>query len=139
MFIGQYNQKVDDKNRIVIPVKFRSKLSESAIITLGYDRCLNIYTEEEWEKLQEKLLLLSETKSDYRKHVRAISSSATECSFDAHGRVTLPQSLLETIGISKDIVLVGNLNHVEIWSKESWDQYYKVSVESFDELSERFE
>lgn len=139
MFIGQYYQKVDEKNRIIIPTKFRSKLGENAIITLGYDKCLSVYTEKEWETLQEKLLLMSETKSDYRRHVRAVASSATECSCDSHGRVNIPSTLLKTVGIGKDIVLVGNLNHIEIWAKEAWDEYYASSVTSFDELSEKFE
>ncbi len=139
MFIGQYFQKVDEKNRIIIPSKFRNELSFGAIITLGYDKCLSIYTQEEWVKLQNKLLELSENKSDYRRHVRAIASSATECSVDSHGRVLIPSTLLNTIGISKDVVMVGNLDHVEIWSKEAWIEYYSKSVESFDELSERFE
>lgn len=139
LFIGTFYQKVDDKNRIVLPTKFRNKLGENAIITLGYDKCLSVYTEEEWEKLQTKLLELSETKSDYRKHVRAIASSATECEFDSHGRVTLPSQLLKTVNITKEIVLIGNLNHVEIWSKESWDNYYLESVNGFDELAERID
>ena len=137
LFIGTFYQKVDEKNRIVLPSKFRTKLGENAIITLGYDKCLSVYTEGEWDKLQTKLLEYSDTKSDYRRHVRAIASSATECSFDSHGRVTLPATLLKTIGIEKEIVLIGNLNHIEIWSKEAWDKYYEESVNSFDELSER--
>lgn len=139
MFIGQYYQKVDEKNRIILPVKLRSKLGENAIITLGYDKCLSVYTEEEWEKLQEKLLNYSDTKSDLRMHVRAIASSAVEANLDTHGRVNLPSVLLKTVGIEKDIVLVGNLNHIEIWSKTAWEEYYTKSVQSFDELSEKFE
>ena len=82
---------------------------------------------------------MSETKSDYRRHVRAIASSATECDLDSHGRVLVPQVLLDVVSIEKDIVLVGNLSHIEIWSKQAWDEYYKESIKSFDELSERFE
>jgi len=139
MFIGQYYQKIDDKNRLVIPTKLRVSLGENAVITLGYDNCLCVYTEEEWINLQDKLLNYSDTKSDYRRHVRAIASSATECNLDAHGRVNLPATLLKTIGIDKDIVLIGNLNHIEIWSKDGWEKYYKESLESFNELSEKFE
>lgn len=139
MFIGQYYHNIDEKNRIIIPAKFRAKLGLNAVITLGYDKCLSIYTEAEWEKLQEKLLSLSDNHSDHRKHVRMIAGSACECGCDSHGRVILPATLIEKIGIQKETVIVGNLNHIEIWSKENWEKYYNDACESFDELSERLE
>ena len=137
MFVGQYSHTLDEKNRLIIPSKFRSKLGENAIITLGYDKCLTIYTEQGWQKLQDKLLELSDLKSDHRKHVRIIAGSACECSCDSHGRVILPSSLLKAAGIQKNIVLVGNIDHIEIWAQERWEEYYEDAKDTFDELAEQ--
>ncbi len=139
MFIGQYYHNIDEKNRIIIPAKFRSKIGENAVITLGYDKCLSIYTENEWEKLQEKLLELKDNHADHRKHVRMIAGSACDCICDSHGRVILPQTLIDKIDIKKEIVIVGNLDHIEIWAKEKWEQYYADACDSFDELAEKLD
>ena len=139
MFVGQYLHNLDEKNRLIIPSKFRSKLGENAIITLGYYKCLTIYTEEGWERLQEKLLQMSDNKSDHRKHVRMIAGSACECNFDSHGRVILPTTLKNAIGIEKEIVLVGNIDHIEIWPKARWEEYYAEAFQSFDEIAEKFD
>lgn len=138
MFIGQYVQKIDEKNRIIIPTKFRNSLGENAFITIGHDKCLAIYTEEGWNNLQVKLTELSDTKKDYRMYVRTINANAKECDFDTHGRVNLAPNLIEFANIQKDIVIVGCLDHAEVWSKESWDEYNSKAIAAFDELSENW-
>lgn len=137
MFIGQYSHNIDEKNRIIIPTKFRNKLGLNAVITLGHEGCLAIYTEEEWEKLQVKLMTLNSNQADARKHIRVIVGSASECSFDSHGRVVLPVNLITKASIKKEVVLVGNIDHIEVWSKESWDKYYEEASAGFDEISEK--
>ena len=135
MFIGQYSHSIDEKNRIIIPAKFRNKLGENAVITLGHEGCLAIYTEEEWEKLQIKLISLNTNQKEAREHIRVIAGSASECNFDKQGRVILPTNLKNRANIKKELVLVGNIDHIEVWSKESWDSYYEAASAAFDEIS----
>ena len=137
MFIGQYSHNLDEKNRIIIPAKFRHKLGENAIITIGHEGCLAIYTEEEWEKLQIKLMTLNSNQADARKHIRMIAGNASECSFDKNGRVILPANLITRAQIKKELVLVGNIDHIEVWSKENWTKYYEEADAGFDEVSEK--
>ena len=132
MFIGQFSHNIDDKNRITIPSKFREKLGYNAVMTIGFDQCISIYTELEWNKLQEKLLTLNSNTADARKHIRML-----ECSADAQGRVIGPPNLIERAGINKEVILVGNLNHIEIWSKEIWEKYAKDAADKFDEIAEK--
>ncbi len=137
MFIGQFSHNIDDKNRITIPSKFREKLGYNAVMTIGFDQCISIYTELEWNKLQEKLLTLNSNTTDARKHIRMLAGSASECSADAQGRVIVPPNLIERAGINKEVILVGNLNHIEIWSKEIWEKYAKDAADKFDEIAEK--
>ena len=137
MFIGQYRHNLDEKNRLIIPAKFRSMLGDNAVMTIGNDQCIAIYAQSEWNKLQEKLLTYNSNSSDARKQIRMIAGNATEANCDSQGRVILPQNLLEHSDIIKEIVLVGNLNHIEIWAKEKWEKYYDFASKNFDETSEK--
>lgn len=137
MFIGKYNHSVDEKNRIIIPAKFREKLSEGAYITLGLDQCLTIYPTEEWLEFIEKTKQLNNNSQDVRKYIRTITSNATECSFDKQGRVLLPMELTKLIGIINDCVIIGNLGTIEIWAKERWDRYSENPTGTFEELAEK--
>ena len=139
MFIGQYAHNLDDKNRLTVPAKFRSKLGDKAIITVGFDKCLAIYTQEEWSNLQNKLLALNANQSDTRKYLRFLVGSATECDCDNNGRVTLPANLLQYGSIKKEIIILGSLNHIEIWSKEEWATYYENASKHFDSVAEKLE
>ena len=103
----------------------------------GFDQCISIYTENEWIKLQEKLLTLNTNSTDARKHIRMLAGSASECSADSQGRVIVPPNLIERADINKEVILVGNLDHIEIWSKEVWERYAKDASEKFDEIAEK--
>jgi MraZ protein len=137
MFIGQFSHNIDDKNRITIPSKFREKLGYNAVMTIGFDQCISIYTEAEWNNLQEKLLTLNTNSMDARKHIRMLAGSASECSADAQGRVIIPPNLIDRAKISKEVILVGNLNHIEIWSKQIWEKYALDAGDKFDEIAEK--
>lgn len=136
MFIGQFSHNLDDKKRLIIPSKFRNELGNDAVMTVGNDQCIAVYTANEWQLLQQKLLSLNVNSSDARKHIRIIAGSASSFSLDSQGRVILPPNLLKHSEINKEVVLVGNLDHIEIWAKEKWDKYYEEASSDFDEISE---
>lgn len=137
MFLGKYSYNLDEKNRIIIPAKFRETLGGNAIITKGYDGCLAIYRESDWLELQKKLLGLNNNNPDVRRHIRIILSCAVECSYDKQGRISLPADLLKDFGMEKECIIVGNLNQVEIWSKNNWESYFGEAFEKFEENAEK--
>ena len=55
MFMGEYQHNVDAKGRVIIPAKFREELGQTFILTKGLDKCLVIYTMEEWKVFEEKI------------------------------------------------------------------------------------
>jgi len=63
MFIGEYQHTIDEKGRVALPVKFRAKMADGAVVTKGLDDCLAVYTTSEWEILAEKLSALSITQA----------------------------------------------------------------------------
>ena len=141
MFIGEYKHTLDDKGRIAIPAKLRySKIGEEEfwVTTKGFDHCLFVYPKNEWsvivKALNERLTL---TKKDDRSFLRMFVSPANEQAVDKQGRIALPLSLREYAGVQKDVVVLGAINRIEIWSDENWNKYREENEKSFDLLGEK--
>lgn len=120
MFTGEFNHTVDTKGRVIVPSLFREQLGSSFVVTKGLDGCLFVYSGEEWGKLEEKLAALPLTNPSARKFSRFLHAGAVVCETDRQGRILLPANLRKFAGIEKDAALIGNGNHVEIWSAERW-------------------
>lgn len=137
MFIGEFIHTIDNKGRINIPSKFREKLGERFFITKGLDNCLFVFPESEWNMFEEKLKGLPLTNRNARAFVRLFFSGATECSLDKQGRVTIPQNLREYCGLEKEVAIIGVSTRIEIWSKNSWDNYNDTANISYDDIAEK--
>ena len=135
-FMGTYQNNVDPKGRVSIPVKYRDALGERFFVTKGFDSCIDIYTVDEWEKFADKLQKLSVTKRDMRNFVRFIFGNATEVELDKQGRILLPAMLRETVGIEKVVIVMGVGNKVEIWDKAKWEEHQQVISQHISEISE---
>ena len=136
MFIGEYQHALDAKNRIIVPSKLREELGGKFVITKGLDGCLYAYPLTEWRILEEKLKKLPLTNKDARAFVRFFFAGACEIEVDKQGRGLIPQNLKEYAGIEKEIVSIGVLTRVEIWSKEKWNEYNDSSVD-FESIAEK--
>ena len=136
MFIGEYRHNLDSKGRIVIPAKFRDELHNTFILTRGFDGCLTVYSLEQWNKLFEEVNKLPTTKMAARKYVRMLTSTATECSPDNQGRIQIPSFLSKPVNITKECIVLGANDHIEIWDKDTWETYYTDASNSFEEVAE---
>ena len=122
MFMGEYNHTIDTKGRLIIPSKFRDLLGDEFIVTKGLDGCLFVFPKNEWQIIEEKLRTLPLNNKSARKFTRFLVAGATTCELDKQGRILLPQVLRDFAQLEKDVVLAGNLNRVEIWSKANWTE-----------------
>lgn len=136
MFIGEFHHSIDAKGRLIMPAKFREQLNECCVITRGIDQCLFIYPIEEWKILLEKVNGLPVNRKDDRQFSRFFLSGACECEFDKQGRINLSTPLMNYAGLSKDCVIIGVSNRIEIWEKEKWTQYFDFSVDSILDIAE---
>jgi MraZ protein len=141
MFYGEYRHSLDHKNRVLIPSKFREAVKEVYIerffITRGLEKCIFVFTEPDWNVIEQKLKSLPLTQSTSRNFSRMFFSGAFEVVSDKQGRIIIPQPLLSYSGIKKDVVLVGILNRIEIWDQSSWDHFVGESTKSYEEISEK--
>ena len=122
MFMGEYSHSIDAKGRLIIPSRFRDALGEEFVLTKGLDGCLSIYPQSEWEAFEQKLRALPLTNKNARAFTRFFVASATPCELDKQGRILVPATLREYADLEKDVVLTGNINRIEIWSKRKWSE-----------------
>ncbi|MCR5678280.1 MAG: division/cell wall cluster transcriptional repressor MraZ [Agathobacter sp.] len=134
MFMGEYNHSIDAKGRMIVPSKFREQLGNEFVVTKGLDGCLFVYSQEEWSRIEESFREKPLTSKDARKFMRFFFAGAANCEVDKQGRILLPANLREYAAIEKDIVSVGVLSRVEIWSKERWNE--SGDYEDMDEIAE---
>ncbi|MDE6903379.1 MAG: division/cell wall cluster transcriptional repressor MraZ [Lachnospiraceae bacterium] len=134
MFMGEYSHTIDAKGRLIVPSKFREQLGNEFVVTKGLDGCLFVYPIEEWKNIEEKFRGIPLTTKDARKFSRFFFAGAASCEVDKQGRILLPQVLREFADLGKDVVLVGVLSRIEIWSKERWQD--TNSYEDMDEVAE---
>ena len=139
MFMGEYSHTTDAKGRLIIPSRLREDLGEVCVLTKGLDGCLYIYPMDQWELFEEKLSKLPLTNRDARILVRFFVSGAAMVEFDKQGRVLIPQSLREFAGIEKDVVLCGNIGHIEVWSKEKYEEKCSYGDDDMDDIAERMQ
>ncbi|NIN05833.1 MAG: division/cell wall cluster transcriptional repressor MraZ [Armatimonadetes bacterium] len=122
MFRGGFVHSLDDKGRLIIPRKFRLLLGEKFVITKGLDKCLWIFTEEEFRKLDDRLKAQPMLDPNALRLQRFFSAETVDGTADAQGRVALPVNLREYASINKEITIVGAGNRIEVWSKTRWEE-----------------
>ncbi|NVL89705.1 MAG: division/cell wall cluster transcriptional repressor MraZ [Desulfobacterales bacterium] len=123
MFRGSSFHNMDSKGRLIIPTRFRDVLKQSSVDGLmisKMDAALFCYTFEEWRKIEDRILSLAVKSENMRRFRRIFVGGAHECLLDKQSRILIPPSLRQYAGLNKGIVLVGVLDHFEIWAKENW-------------------
>lgn len=130
MLVGEYSHNIDEKGRMAVPFRMRHQFGDGAVITRGLDGCLNIYSQEEWAKVAEKVSSLPMSSAKARRFQRFMLGGATEVEFDKQGRVLIPVNLREHADLSANAMIVGVYTHAEIWNKDRFaDQSKDISPE----------
>ncbi|PTO38481.1 cell division/cell wall cluster transcriptional repressor MraZ [Enterococcus mundtii] len=136
MLMGEFRHNIDAKGRLIVPSKLREELGEQFVLTRGLDGCLFGYPMSEWNELEAKLNDMPLAKKDARTFVRFFYSAATECELDKQGRINIPNTLRNYATITKECVIVGVSNRIEIWDETKWQEFSEAAEENFDEIAE---
>lgn len=127
MFRSSSFHTIDTKGRVIIPARFRVDLKDdgkgTGVMISNKDDCLYAYTFSEWEQVESRILAAkSANMAEFR---RFFLGNSCECMLDNQDRILIPKSLRGYAGLEKEIVLVGNLDHFEIWDRAKWDEVNK--------------
>lgn len=146
MFLGTTSLTLDAKGRIAIPARYRARLNEicGGKLVISYnplDKCLPIYPYDEWLICEQKMEAVQDQSVKFRSFQRLLFSYTNEVDMDSNGRVLVPQSSRDEIGLEKDAFLIGHGKKLELWSAERWlqtrEKEDELLVESLRSSSER--
>ncbi|MCB9480219.1 MAG: division/cell wall cluster transcriptional repressor MraZ [Desulfobacteraceae bacterium] len=129
MFRGSSSHKLDQKGRLSIPSRFKKDIEseETPILFLTrMDNCIRAYPESRWMEIEETFRNLKTTTEKMRRFFRTFIGSVAECELDKQSRIIIPQNLRDYAKLQKDVVLVGVLEHFEIWSEENWQKENEI-------------
>jgi len=140
-FKGRFTYAVDDKGRIALPAKLRKSISSNSkgncVVTRGFERCLYIYPQDEWNKLEEFIRSLSFLDAQHRFFSRTLFQWATDGQLDSQSRISVPQELLSYASIEKEVIILGVLDRIELWSPAVYDEYQKNQPHTYETVAER--
>ncbi len=136
MLMGEFHHSIDQKGRMIIPSKFRETLGNQFIITRGIEKCIYVYPKEAFEQITQKLNALPFTKKNARSFVRFFLSGALEVELDKQGRILLPEPLANYASLSKNCVIIGAGERLEVWDEESWQTFFEEEQGNMSEIAE---
>ena len=134
MFLGSHSPRLDDKNRVILPARYREFLADGLVMSKGQDRCVVVWTKEGFAKLADDLAQGKHTVADQRRYTRILFASAYDDVPDKQGRITIPPKLREYAGLTRECVVIGQNTFLEIWDPTTWEAYEEGAEQSFIEL-----
>ncbi len=138
MFFGQYDHSIDDKSRITLPARFRDALAAGVVLSKGLDGSVDVYPAEAWQMtVAERIGQLDPLLPDTRLLQRHFFGGASEDVPDKQGRVHLPAPLVRHGKLAKDVTVVGNNDHLEIWDRAAWAERLEGIEGSADNVAQR--
>ncbi|MGP1414072.1 MAG: division/cell wall cluster transcriptional repressor MraZ [Bacillales bacterium] len=136
MFIGSYEYSLDDKSRLTIPSKFRNEISGKLYLMKGYDGCLSIYKEDDFNKTLAELQKLQFQKEKSRLHLRVLLETVVELTLDKSNRIQIPVKTIQKYNIGKNVKIIGLIDHFEVWDSKIWEEYQDLHEKDFEKDAE---
>ena len=132
LFVGQYQHSLDDKGRLILPVKFRREFEGGGHLSPNLDGCVALWTPGEFaRKSAEYLEAGRHGSSGERRQSRFWATNSSEVDFDRQGRFALPPVIREFARLEGDVLIAGNLDHIELWNPQRYIDQVGEAEEAF--------
>ena len=136
MFLGTHSPRLDEKGRIFLPAKFREELAGGLVLTRGQERCIYVFSEQEFAKVHEQMREAPISSKQARDYIRVFLSGASDEVPDKQGRVTIPAALREYAGLGRELAVIGAGTRAEIWDAQAWNEYLAEKETAFSETDD---
>ncbi|NLT27400.1 MAG: division/cell wall cluster transcriptional repressor MraZ [Microbacteriaceae bacterium] len=136
MLLGTYAPKLDEKGRLIMPAKFRDELADGVVLTRGQDRCIYVFSAEEFEGFHDRIRQAPLTSKQARDYLRLLLSSAHAEAPDKQHRITIPAQLRQYAGLDRELAVIGAGTRAEIWDAQAWADYVAANEAAFSETAE---
>lgn len=137
VFFGSYSRNLDPKGRLLLPKELGIAPGEALYVMKGFEGCLSIYREGDFQEALSKLASLSYADSDNRAYVRLAASSMKKLPLDSVGRILLGRDTLKDYAIGKEVTLIGVIDHLELWDAAAYASYLLRNGRNYEALAER--
>ncbi len=132
-FVGRFEHSLDDKGRLILPVRFRPEFQAGAHLTQHFEGCLALWTPGEFARqLREMLDLSREGNADARNRARVWSQGASTVEVDRQGRLVVPAHARAFADLAGDVVVIGAIDHVELWNPQRFEDRVAPAEEYFN-------
>lgn len=136
MFLGTYTPRLDEKARLILPAKFRDELSKGLVLTRGQERCVYVFSADEFQKVHDQMRSAPLSSRQARDYIRVFLSGASDEVPDKQGRITIPAPLRDYAGLDREVAVIGAGTRAEIWDLESWSSYLEEQESAFSETDD---
>jgi len=136
VFLGTHHPKLDDKGRLTLPAKYREALAGGLMVTKGQDHCLYVFPREEFEQIARKVAQAPFANKAVRAWQRYLFAGTDEQQPDGQGRISITSELRQYAGLSKECVVIGAINRLEIWDAQRWQDYLDEHEEEYSAAQE---
>ena len=138
MLLGEYAQKLDEKNRVTVPSRLRVPFADGLFVTRGLDGCVAIYARVGWDAfVEQQISRLDPFTREGRQMERYLFGGAVEAELDRQGRVAVPAPLMQHAELTREIVVVGVRDRLEIWDRGAWERGLAELEGSAENVAER--
>lgn len=135
-FRGEQEYNLDEKGRILIPIKYRDGLGEAVILARGGLGQINIYPKSFFEEMQQRVEASGESESFHL--ASRFLSAAIEGEVDRQGRLLIPSVLRHHAKLASEVIIIGNRDHLEVWNPELWQLTYDRWVAGYRENTDNY-
>ncbi|PID44553.1 MAG: division/cell wall cluster transcriptional repressor MraZ [Proteobacteria bacterium] len=138
-FRSRSGHTLDPKGRLNFPSRFKEVLKHygsTDLMVTSWGECLRVYPVSEWQMVEDKLLSRGREVADLSEFIRYVVSGISECSLDKQGRLLIPASLRADAGITKEVVLNGMLEFVEIWDQDAWRTQFRKTQKNLPQYGD---
>lgn len=136
LLLGTFTPRLDDKGRLILPAKFRSRLAPGLVMTRGQERCLFLLPMDEFRRMYDQIRQAPVTSKQARDYLRVFLSGASDEIPDKQGRISIPAPLRAYAGLDRDVAVIGAGTRVEIWDAQAWETYLAEQESAYSDTAE---
>jgi len=137
VFLGEFQHTVDAKGRVSLPRKHRDEIGSRIVVSKGLEKCLYVYGAEGYREFLDEILATSNFGRDARAIRRHFIAGASEVEIDSAGRIAISPAQREFAGLTRDVVVAGVADHIEIWDAAAWAAYQQENTSTIEDAAEQ--
>lgn len=120
MLLGTYTLPIDSAGQVHLPETYRPAYRHGAVLTPGFDGCLQLHPLQHWQHIAAHLAELVSTQAPHPHHSTGICPHHTHMIPDPEGYVYLPAPQRQRAHLTDQVLLAGLSTYIEIWSPQRW-------------------